>query len=146
MKLEIDPTTPSPNVEGDELNNFDDLLQWIRKMFQVRIQSFMDAQYEEHHYDHCLQEFQKMHHGGDTIWDAVSCLFPKGMPSDQARVAFTQCTYLFGEPLLVFLKDSWTRAKQSLLTFVIPSSLDAQLRSSWMVTDWYGKMKSTVKK
>ena len=49
MKLKIDPTTQSTNVGSDELNNFDDLLQWIHKIFEVRIQSFMDAQHAEHH-------------------------------------------------------------------------------------------------
>ena len=102
MTLKIDPTTQSTNVGSTELNNFDDLVQWIHKIFQVRIQSFIEAEYAGHHCDHCLQEFQKIHHGGDSIWDAVSCLFPKGKAFDQARVAFNQCTYLFGEPLVLF--------------------------------------------
>ena len=144
MTLKIDPTTQSTNVGSTELNNFDDLVQWIHKIFQVRIQSFIEAEYAGHHYDHWLQEFQKIHHGGDSIWDAVSCLFPKGKAFDQARVAFNQCTYLFGEPLVLFLKNSWTRAKQSLPTFLIPSSDDAQLRSSWMVTDWNKTIRSFV--
>ena len=86
MTLKIDPTTQSTNVGSTELNNFDDLVQWIHKIFRVRILSFIDAEYAGHHYDHCLQEFQKIHHGGDSIWDAVSCLFPRNLYNVSSKV------------------------------------------------------------
>ena len=75
---------------------FVDLLDWVQKVVAVRIQSFMDSKYEEYRstavvdegakeslvrlkwcrvsYYVLLRDFKESHHGGESVWDAASCL------------------------------------------------------------------------